>query len=115
MNAMDRYRSLTNARKFLMGLSESDATPHGTRSLAHGLLCHYPTDEEINMMVALEEDCQQGRIGKKRGDGDPVEFSGEKGGWIFWDESWAHYHGPFTTRAMTEEALLAYAKEYLGE
>ena len=111
MNAIDKYRSLTNTRKFLLGLAESTAMPHGTRSLAQGLLGNYPTEEEINVMVSMEEDCREGRI--KQPKSYPVEFSGERGGWIFWDETWTDYHGPFTTRSQAEELLNVYCRTYL--
>jgi hypothetical protein len=35
------------------------------------------------------------------------------GGWIFWDETWADYHGPFKTEEGANEALQIYCKTYL--
>jgi len=32
-------------------------------------------------------------------------------GWYFWDETWADYHGPFSTRDEAEDALIEYAKQ----
>jgi hypothetical protein len=34
----------------------------------------------------------------------------EQPGWYFWDETLAHYHGPFATQQEADAALTAYAE-----
>lgn len=46
---------------------------------------------------------------------DPVQFNEDLNGWIFWDETWADYHGPFKTEVGCREALTIYCNSYLGE
>lgn len=41
---------------------------------------------------------------------DPVEQL-EDGTWIFWDETWANWHGPFKTEEIARKNLEAYAEE----
>jgi hypothetical protein len=45
---------------------------------------------------------------------DPVEYSPEEKGWIFWDETWAKFHGPFVSEAECQAALMEYCKELEG-
>jgi hypothetical protein len=39
---------------------------------------------------------------------DPVHF--ENGSWYFYEETWAHRQGPFTTEAEAREACVRYAQ-----
>lgn len=44
-----------------------------------------------------------------------VKEIGEEGeeylpGWYFWDETWCHRHGPFSTKKEAEQALIGYAE-----
>ena len=41
---------------------------------------------------------------------DPVERL-EDGTWIFWDETWANWHGPFDTEELCRKNLKEYARE----
>lgn len=44
---------------------------------------------------------------------NPVEYRRELGGWIFWDETWSEYHGPFKTKADANRAFAYYCEHYL--
>lgn len=46
----------------------------------------------------------------KKWNPDPVEQL-EDGTWIFWDEMWANWYGPFSTEAFARKRLEVYAKE----
>jgi hypothetical protein len=41
---------------------------------------------------------------------DPVHYDAEATAWYFWDETWAHRHGPYPTRAKADEECSRYAK-----
>jgi len=43
---------------------------------------------------------------------DPVERL-EDGTWIFWDETWADWHGPFMSEKECREALDSYGESLL--
>ena len=32
-------------------------------------------------------------------------------GWYFWDETWAHYHGPFATKEAAHNSCVEYARQ----
>ncbi len=40
---------------------------------------------------------------------DPVHYDETDKAWYFWDETWAHRHGPFPSREKAVEACSRYA------
>lgn len=41
---------------------------------------------------------------------DPVHYDPDLQEWFFWDESWAHSHGPFESEQQAREELKQYAE-----
>jgi len=41
---------------------------------------------------------------------NPVHRDKEDGKWYFWDETWAHRHGPYDTQMEVDGAFHRYAK-----
>ena len=50
--------------------------------------------------------------------GGPIYDDGSDGeqdaGWYFWDETGAHYHGPFWSRGAAQRALKKYEEDLNG-
>lgn len=89
------------------------------RKQARALLKHYPFDFDVELWVkTTEKVMNEWAKPKSREKGfiaigrhDPVEYSPKEKGWIFWDETWAKFHGPFFSEAECQAALVQYCKE----
>lgn len=49
---------------------------------------------------------------KRRYKGDPIDYIKDLG-WVFWDETWADYYGPFKSEEAANEALEIYCDTML--
>lgn len=101
---IDQYQSMVATRKLLESLSISDG-PHQT--MAKTLLKNYPDDIRIGCMVGQYEERACGLWTRKSG--SQIEFHPDKGGWIYWEETWADWAGPFETYTDCASALQRYA------
>lgn len=43
-----------------------------------------------------------------------IEYRKEFGGWIFWDETWSDYYGPFKDEASTKIELNLYVESLMN-
>ena len=120
----ESYRAVVKTSEFLKELmSNTKMGKDAIRKTARDLLKHYPFDFDVEMWIKNNEKvmCEWGKpkaadkgfiaIGRH----DPVEYSPKHGGWIFWDETWAKFHGPFVSEAACQAALVEYCKELDGE
>lgn len=120
----ESYWSVVKTSEFLKELmSNTKMGKDAIRKKARDLLKHYPFDFDVELWIKNNEKvmCEwakpkartQGYIAIGRH--DPVEYSPKHGGWIFWQETWADFHGPFVDEASCQAALLEYCKELEGE
>ena len=116
----ESYWAVVKTSEFLKELmSNTKMGKDAVRKTARDLLKHYPFDFDVEMWVKNNEKvmCEWGKpkaaekgfiaIGRH----DPVEYSPKEKGWIFWDETWANFHGPFFSEAECQAALAEYCKE----
>lgn len=116
----ESYQAVVKTSEFLKELmSNTKMGKDAVRKTARDLLKHYPFDFDVEMWVKNNEKvmCEWGKpkaaekgfiaIGRH----DPVEYSPKEKGWIFWDETWAQFHGPFVSEADCQAALAEYCKE----
>lgn len=116
----ESYQAVVKTSEFLKELmSNTKMGKDAVRKTARDLLKHYPFDFDVEMWVKNNEKvmCEWGKpkaaekgfiaIGRH----DPVEYSPKEKGWIFWDETWAQFHGPFVSEADCQAALMEYCKE----
>lgn len=116
----ESYWAVVKTSEFLKELmSNTKMGKDAIRKTARDLLKHYPFDFDVEMWVKNNEKvmCEWGKpkaaekgfiaIGRH----DPVEYSPKEKGWIFWDETWANFHGPFVSEAECQAALMEYCKE----
>jgi hypothetical protein len=116
----ESYWAVVKTSEFLKELmSNTKMGKDAVRKTARDLLKHYPFDFDVEMWVKNNEKvmCEWGKpkaaekgfiaIGRH----DPVEYSPKEKGWIFWDETWAKFHGPFVSEADCQAALMEYCKE----
>lgn len=119
----ESYQAVVKTSEFLKELmSNTKMGKDAIRKKARDLLKHYPFDFDVRLWIKNNEKvmCEWGKpkaaekgfiaIGRH----DPVEYSPEEKGWIFWDETWAKFHGPFVSEAACQAALMEYCKELEG-
>lgn len=116
----ESYWAVVKTSEFLKNiLSDKKMGKAEIRKKARELLKHYPFDFDVELWVKNNEKVmvewskpkalRQGYIAIGRH--DPVEYSPKHGGWIFWQETWADFHGPFVSEQACREALTEYCKE----
>jgi len=119
----ESYWAVVKTSEFLKELmSNTKMGKDAVRKTARDLLKHYPFDFDVEMWVKNNEKvmCEWGKpkAAEKNfiaiGRHDPVEYSPKEKGWIFWDETWAKFHGPFVSEAECQAALMEYCKELEG-
>ena len=119
----ESYWTVVKTSEFLKELmSNTKMGKDAVRKTARDLLKHYPFDFDVEMWVKNNEKvmCEWGKpkAAEKNfiaiGRHDPVEYSPKEKGWIFWDETWAKFHGPFVSEAECQAALMEYCKELEG-
>lgn len=103
--SIERYNAMLTARKLLEALSLADG-PHQT--MAKTILKNYPDDVLTGCMVGEHEERRCGLW--SRSPNNPIEYHPDKGGWIYWDETWADWHGPFETYVDCAKALKNYVE-----
>jgi cell division protein FtsB len=120
----ESYWAVVKTSEFLKELmGNTKMGKDAIRKQARDLLKHYPFDFDVEMWIKNNEKvmCEWGKpkASEKNyiaiGRHDPVEYSPKHGGWIFWDETWAQFHGPFVSEAACQAALVEYCKELDGE
>ena len=111
MSIYEQYISLISTRNFLKSLAVSDRPDY--QIMAKSLLNHFPSEEESAMLVRLQEE-HYNNLWKPHNEHYPIEYRPEYGGWIFWDETWANWHGPFSNLEEAQGNLDKYAKELNG-
>ena len=119
----ESYWAVVKTSEFLKELmSNTKMGKDAIRKTARDLLKHYPFDFDVEMWIKNNEKvmCEWGKpkAAEKNfiaiGRHDPVEYSPKEKGWIFWDETWAKFHGPFVSEAECQAALMEYCKELEG-
>jgi hypothetical protein len=116
----ESYWAVVKTSEFLKELmSNTKMGKDEIRKQARALLKHYPFDFDVELWVKTTEkvmnewakpkSAEKGFIAIGRH--DPVEYSPKEKGWIFWDETWAKFHGPFFSEAECQTALAQYCKE----
>ena len=120
----ESYQAVVKTSEFLKELmSNTKMGKDAIRKKARDLLKHYPFDFDVEMWIKNTEKvmCEWGKpkAAEKNfiaiGRHDPVEYSPKEKGWIFWDETWAKFHGPFVSETECQAALVEYCKELDGE
>jgi hypothetical protein len=116
----ESYWAIVKTSEFLKELmSNPKIGKDKIRKQARDLLKHYPFDFDVELWIKNNEKVMnewakpkartQGYIAIGRH--DPVEYSPKHSGWIFWDETWAKFHGPFVSEDDCQAALAQYCKE----
>lgn len=120
----ESYWAVVKTSEFLKELmSNTKLGKDAVRKKARELLKHYPFDFDVELWVKNNEKvmCEWAKPKTREkgfiaiGRHDPVEYSPKHGGWIFWQETWADFHGPFVSEQACQEALAEYCKELNGE
>ena len=120
----ESYWAVVKTSEFLKELmGNTKMGKDAIRKQARDLLKHYPFDFDVEMWIKNNEKvmCEWGKpkAAEKNfiaiGRHDPVEYSPKEKGWIFWDETWAKFHGPFVSETECQAALVEYCKELDGE
>jgi len=112
MSIYEQYISLISTRNFLKTLAVCDRPDY--QIMAQSLLKHFPSEEEIAMLIRLQEE-HYNNMWERCVEHYPIEYHPENGGWIFWNETWSDWNGPFTTLEKAQDGLSKYAKELDGE
>lgn len=107
--SVEQYNSMVGVRRLLESLSVSDGN---YQTLAQTLLKNYPDEFRIQAMIGHMEEYAAGHWVRHK-QGNPVEYHPEKGGWIFWDETWSDWHGPFSNMTACGIALRKYCEDHL--
>ena len=114
MSALEKYMTLLNTRNFLLSLSVTEDGRADSKSMSQYLLKHFPSEEEIAMLIRLQEE-HYNNMWTQGDKGNPIEYRPENGGWIFWDETWTQINGPFGTLDGAQEALNEYCHHLNNE
>lgn len=112
----EQYNAIVNTRNFLVSLMDREQTkvPLAIRKEARRLLKHFPSEYEANDLIKNHTEWLHKinmNLEAVDGNRDPIEYSPRNGGWIFWDETAANFHGPFFTRRDAADALNAYLQD----
>lgn len=116
----ESYWAVVKTSEFLKELmSNTKLGKDAIRKKARELLKHYPFDFDVELWVKNNEKVMNEWAKPKTrekgfiaiGRHDPVEYSPKDGGWIFWQETWADFHGPFVSEDACQKALAEYCKE----
>lgn len=116
----ESYWAVIKTSEFLKELmSNTKLGKDAIRKKARELLKHYPFDFDVELWVKNNEKvmCEWAKPKTREkgfiaiGRHDPVEYSPKDGGWIFWQETWADFHGPFVSEDACQKALAEYCVE----
>jgi hypothetical protein len=105
--SIHEYHSLANTRHLLQSLA---LTEGNYRAIAQQLLKHYPDTFRLNSMIGNDKEIQSG-MWKRDSASNPIQYDPEKGGWIFWEETWTDWNGPFPTLEECKKALDEYGSK----
>lgn len=116
----ESYNAVVKTSEFLKELATNTKMgKDAIRKQARDLLKHYPFDFDVELWVKNNEKvmCEWGKPKASEkgyiaiGRHDPVEYSPKHQGWIFWEETWADFNGPFVSEEACQAALIEYCKE----